>query len=521
MRAWSWTYRRFPAPAARNRRIDDYGASLARAMIRQGGKHDIHAVVSHSYEDGVEELQNKFPDLPRSANFQIWQLPFSGTPRPNGHWRRGAAELLREHWFLQLKPDVILCSLLTGTADAGVLSTLRLASVPTAITLHELLPSLNPDTHVSAPTVSDPSVQARWALRMEQLRETDLVLTVSEYCRAQLLDALDLQPERIVVIPPAADVRFRRLAVPTEQERALRLRFGLNRDFVMSIGGTAYRKNVEGLIEAYALLPFELRKVHQLAVVGRIASDESGRLQRLARSKCLADGELMVTGYVNDEDLATLYSICKVFVFPSLREDFALPPLEAMSCGAPVIGSNRSSIPEVIGLPEALFDPVSARGISEKLYEVLTDTEFCSELKAHGLKQARGFSWRESARQALEALEAIHSSRRETRKTHSPSPKSLVRLAYVSPLPPDRSGIADYSAELLPELAKYYEIDLITDLAQIADPYLQESFRRVPIAGIEKSVHCCRSGPVPYWQLTVSSSDTILARALSGYRCSA
>jgi glycosyltransferase involved in cell wall biosynthesis len=376
---------------------------------------------------------------------------------------------------------------LTGITNAEPASKLRLASVPAATTLHELFPSLNRDTPVSDPSDSDPSVQAHWARRTEQLRETDLVLTVSEYCRSQLLDALDLQPERVVVIPRAADERFRRFALLREQESALRLRFALNRDFVMSVGGTAYRKNVEGLIEAYALLPFELRKDHQLALVGGLDADQSRRLRRLARSKGLADDELTVTGYVNDDDLANLYSICKVFVSPSLREEFPLPLLEAMSCGAPVIGSDRSSIPEVVGLSEALFDPLSANCISKKIYEVLTDTEFRAKLKAHGLARARKFSSQESAHRALEALEALHGSRRETRKTHPPSAKSRPRLAYVSPLPPERSGIADYSAELLPELTKYYEIELITDLAKITDRYLQESFRRQPIAEFEKS----------------------------------
>ncbi len=481
--------RAFQALAAPHRGADHYGVSLADAIIRHPGTHDIHVVVSHLCEDAIEELQNKVPDLVRSVNFRVWQLPFSGTPGPNGHWRRGVGELLREQWVLRLKPDVVLCSLLTGTTDAGPASKLRLASVPTATTLHELFPSLNRDTHVPDPSDSDLSVQAHWTRRLEQLRETALVLTVSEFCRKQLLDALDLQPERVVVIPPAADVRFGRFTVPTEQERALRLRLALNRDFVMSVGFTAYRKNVEGLIEAYALLPFELRKAHQLALVGRVNADESSRLQRLARSKGLADDELIVTGYVNDDDLTNLYSICKAFVSPSLREEFPLPLLEAMNCGAPVIGSNRSSIPEVVDLPEALFDPQSAHCVSAKINEVLTDTEFRAKLKAHGLERALKFSWEGSARRALEALEALHGSRRETRKTHPPSTKSRPRLAYVSPLPPERSGIADYSAELLPELAKYYEIDLITDLAEIADRNLQESFRRQAISEFEKSAH--------------------------------
>ena len=471
----------FQALGSSQRRVDHYGASLARAMIRHSGKHDIHVVLNQSSEDALEELQNKFPDLVRSVNFRVSQLPFSGTPR---RWCRRATEVVREHRCLELKPDVVLCSLLTGSTNAGIISTLRPTSIPTAITLHNLFPWFNREMHLSAPSDFDPSVQA-----LERLRETDLVLTVSGYCRSQLVDALDLQPERVVVIPPAADVRFRRLAAPAEQERALRLRFRLNRDFVMSIGGTAYRKNVEALIEAYALLPFELRTGHQLAVLGRINGEERGRLQRLARSRGLADGELIVTGYVDDEDLTSLYNICKVFIFPSLYEDFALPPLEAMSCGAPVIGSNRSSVPEVIGLPKALFDPVSARRISEKLYEVITNAQFRAELKVHALKQARRFTWRESARQAFKAMEVLDSSRHDTRRAPSASrlPKTRPLLAFVSPLPPERSGIADYSAELLPELTRHYEIDLITDLAQIADPYLQENFCHRSVAEFERT----------------------------------
>ena len=273
----------FPAPAARHKRVDHYGASLARAIIRHACNHDIQVVVNHLCEDAIEELQNKFPDLVRSANFRVFQLPFSHTRGANGHWRHGVAELVREQWVLSRKPDVIISSVLTGTSTARPIWRLGLASVPMATTLYELFPSLNRDTHVSDPSDSDPSVQAHWAGRAEQLRETDLVLTVSEYCRSQLLDVLDLRPESVVVVPPAADVRFRRFARPIEQEGAIRLRFALNRDFVMSVGSTAYRKNVEGLIEAYALLPFELRKAHQLALVGRLDADESRRLQWLAR----------------------------------------------------------------------------------------------------------------------------------------------------------------------------------------------------------------------------------------------
>jgi glycosyltransferase involved in cell wall biosynthesis len=477
----------FSGATTRPRSADHYGVSLARALIRHAGNHEIHIVVNYPCEYFIEDFQNKFSDLARCVKSRVWQLPFVGRAAPKGSWRRSVTELIREHCLLLLKPDLIFSSTLTGTADAGAVSKLRLPGVPTATTLHDLFPSLSRERPASDPL--DPSMQQCWALRKEQLRESDLVLTVSRYCRRELLEALDLQPERVVVIPPAADGLFRGFAVTTGQECAIRRRFALNRDFIMSIGSAAYRKNVEGLIEAYALLPFELRKDHQLAIVGRLDAHESERLQRLARSKGLADGELVLTGYVDDEELATLYSICRVFAFPSLREEFPLTPLEAMSCGAPVIGADRSSIPEVIGLPEALFDPLSVDSISEKIYAVLTDTDFRAKLKAYALEQASRFSWQESARRALEAMEALHGSRQRMHKTPTPSPKSRPRLAYVSPLPPERSGIADYSVELLPELSKYYQIDLITDIAKITDQYLHDNFRRQSISTFEKSAH--------------------------------
>ena len=111
----------FPACAARHKGVEHYGASLARALIRHAGKHDIHAVVSHACEDAIEDFQNNFPDLMRSVNFRIWQMPFSDTPGSSGHWHRSVGDLLRGRWLLQLKPDVILSSLLSGTADAGAM----------------------------------------------------------------------------------------------------------------------------------------------------------------------------------------------------------------------------------------------------------------------------------------------------------------------------------------------------------------------------------------------------------------
>ncbi|SFA85209.1 Glycosyltransferase involved in cell wall bisynthesis [Azotobacter beijerinckii] len=249
----------------------------------------------------------------------------------------------------------------------------------------------------------------------------------------------------------------------------------------MYTGGIDHRKNIEGLIRAYAKLPVSSRETHQLAIVCSIRSEDRTRLERLAKQHGLAPNELVLTGFVPEEDLVALYNLCKVFVFPSWHEGFGLPALEAMACGRAVIGANTSSLPEVIGCDEALFDPLDDDSIAKKLEQVLTDEGFRQALERHGIEQAKNFSWDKSAKLAIRALEA----RIAYQKGQGSLPNRLVcrpRLAYVSPLPAERSGISDYSAELLPELARHYDIEVIVAQESVATPWIKAN---CPIRTVE------------------------------------
>ena len=156
---------------------------------------------------------------------------------------------------------------------------------------------------------------------------------------------------------------------------------------------------------AYSLLSQELRAEHQLVIVSKIQEDERDNLIQLAKQAGLVENELILTGYVPDEDLIALYNLATLFVFPSKHEGFGLPVLEAMACGAPVIGSNTTSVPEVIGWEEALFDPYSAKSIAQKMGFALQDETWRTQLREHGLRQARKFSWDASAKRAIKAFE--------------------------------------------------------------------------------------------------------------------
>ncbi|MGB9713309.1 MAG: glycosyltransferase, partial [Dissulfurimicrobium hydrothermale] len=154
--------------------------------------------------------------------------------------------------------------------------------------------------------------------------------------------------------------------------------------------------------------------------------------------------------------------------------------LEAMACGAAVIGSNTTSIPEVIGREDALFDPHKDDAIAEKLELVLTDEDFRRELQHHGIEQAKRFSWDESARWAIAAFEAFYAKKADQPVLVKPARRP--KLAYISPLPPERSGISDYSAELLPELAKYYDIEVIVAQKDVSDPWIKAN---CPVRSVE------------------------------------
>lgn len=469
--------------SSRQRGIGRYSLALARAMLEQAGEHDFHVAINHAFSDTIDELQRELSELVPEGRLRLWQVPAPVAElEPDNHWRTSVAELIREAWLAQLNPDLVhVSSLFEGFVDDAVTSIARFADLPTAVTLYDLIPYLNQEKYFTN------SLYQRWYLRkLGYLRTADLLLAISEHSRREAIDTLGLDPERVVTIYAAVDARFRRVGVRMEREQSIRARLGLKRDFLMYAGAVDYRKNVERLIEAYARLPNSLRRTHQLATVGSTSPEEREALLQLARKSGLSHEEVVVTGYVSDDDLLVLYNLCELFVLPSLHEGFGLPALEAMHCGAPVIGSDRTSIPEVIGLQDALFDPASLDSICGKISQALSDPEFRERLVAHGQQQCSRFSWKESGRRALEAFEALHERRQPRRGKRLAVPARRQRLAYVSPLPPERSGIADYSAELLPGLAQYYDIDLVTDLPETSDPYLRTHFRKCSVADFDR-----------------------------------
>ena len=378
--------------------------------------------------------------------------------------RRRRAEVQREAFLASLRPDiVIVASLFEGFEDDGVTSVKRYTTIPTAVVLDDLIPFIDREAYQSASWHHE---------KLAQLRQADLLLAFSNSLRVEDMDLLGVDPERIVSIGAGPDPYFRAVQLSQSHFDRLHKHYGLKSNFLMYVGAFDQRENIDGLIRAYAGLPRSLRLKHQLALIGP-DSIERPRLKSLALTIGLESEELVLPEYVSDDDLLILYNACSALVIPGLRESFDLPALEAMQCGKAVIAWNTSSMPEEVGRPDA---PSNDAFITASLKRVMEDDVFRAELERNGPTQTAKFSWDNSAQRATAAIEnALEKLKFAKSQPHFPQRK---RLAFVSPLPPERSGISDYSAELLPALHSIYEVDVITDQPQISGDWILANCRQ-------------------------------------------
>jgi glycosyltransferase involved in cell wall biosynthesis len=475
-----------------HRGIGRYSMALTLAMLRQGGSHEFRIAINNHFPDSVANLRKTFDGLLPQSHIGAYHLPAAIWEHQVANaWRVRAAERVREHYLAGLAPDVVhVSSLFEGLGEDACVSVQHgRHRHDTAVTLYDLIPLVRKETYLTDPHV------ANWYYRkLQSLKNAQILLAISGHSRTEAIDALQLPPDQVVNISSAVDDIFRPRTLSPEQDAALRQRYGLHRSFIMYTGGIDYRKNIEGLIEAYAKLPAPLRAQHQLAIVCNVPEHDRKRLLGVGAMFGIPEGDLVLTGFVPDDDLVALYNSTTLFVFPSLQEGFGLPALEAMSCGVATIGSNNSSIPEVIGRADALFDPNRIDDITAKMQHALTDSEFHASLCAHGLEQAKLFSWDASARKALDAFEAAHERRQAAQAVMVPATALPVtrrpRLAYISPLPPERSGIADTSGEMLPELARYYDIDVIVQQPEpVSERWILANYEQRTVAWFEDNAH--------------------------------
>jgi glycosyltransferase involved in cell wall biosynthesis len=438
-----------------------YALALLTAMADERRGHELWLVLNGSLPRSVDSLRASFAESVPRDHIAVFTVagPVAGRD-PRNEWRRRVAERVREAAMAELEPDVVLVSgLFEGFADDAVTSvaTLDAAGFSTAV-IHGGVPPL-------AASAGSDAAQARlWVEeKLRSLRVADLVLAATHRAR---MDAGD--DRRVVLLPPAADRSLAAAPGDDASTDAALARAGIRRSFVLYAGPLDALCDVEQLIDAYATLSAALRGEHQLVLAGRISASCQSALRAFAIHRGLANGEIVTTGSLTGEMRAVLLRRCTVFVGPLRHGGLLLPLRDAMGAGAPVIALRSDEAAEAVGHEGALFAAEDRDAMAAAISKVLSDPAWRSELRKHARGRMEGLSWRAGARQAWDALEALHPHGAAVGRRGLSTPVARPRLAFVSPLPPERSGVAEYNARLLPALMEHYAIELIADQRSVA-----------------------------------------------------
>jgi glycosyltransferase involved in cell wall biosynthesis len=228
------------------------------------------------------------------------------------------------------------------------------------------------------------------------------VITDSQASKADIVRFLRVPPQKVHVVSEGVAQAFR----PTSAHKVERIRgrYRLPHEYILFVGSVEKRKNLVGLLHAYAKLTASGR--HSPLVVAGSANRRYPELSKVLQELDL-EQDAIFAGYMPERDLPALYSGATLFVFPSLYEGFGLPPLEAMACGTPVVCSNAASLPEVVGDAALMTDPTDVEGLAAAMFRVLTQPDLAADLRQRGLARAAQFTWERTAHDTLAVYEKV------------------------------------------------------------------------------------------------------------------
>ena len=267
---------------------------------------------------------------------------------------------------------------------------------PTVVTIHDVIPLRLPAYQAGT------MVKAYMRLVAHAAHNATLIITVSQHARQDMMDALHLPAEHICVTYEAAGDEYKPITDPSLLAQA-RARYGVGERYIFYLGGLDQRKNVPQLVRAFAHLYKQLEQPDLQLLISGNPDKQKGPFFPDPRPIAaeLGVSDQVIYRFVEDQDKPAMYSGASLYVFPSLYEGFGLPPLEAMSCGAPVVCSNRTSLPEVVGDAAITLDPDDTQALVEAMRSVLTDSTLRDDLRARSLQRATQFSWRKTATETL------------------------------------------------------------------------------------------------------------------------
>jgi len=243
----------------------------------------------------------------------------------------------------------------------------------------------------------------RWSTKFA-LKQAASIITISEFSKKEIMDVYAADGNKINVVYNGFNDKLYTKSADDEKIKSILSKYGIERPYVLYVGRLDKKKNTPALVEAFALMREENKNIkHRLLLTGdaHFGYDEV----KYAIKEWQMEEEILMTGWIEEEDMPYLYNGATAFVFPSLYEGFGIPMVQAMACGVPVIASDYASIPEVVSGAAYLFDPSDIKSIAEALARILLDGKLREDLIGLGFKRARDFNWDKCAEGTLKVME--------------------------------------------------------------------------------------------------------------------
>jgi glycosyltransferase involved in cell wall biosynthesis len=401
-----------------------------------------------------DDLSLVLPEIRAARNLSVARLPAGGLHTheyPNHTDRALRLSAQVQDWFYKQRIDLYHE---TTPYQIDELVMHQFDACPTVSTLYDMIPMVYPQYYWPPGSLFHDELGRAFQL----LRNADRLLAISESARDDGNRYLGISKQQIDLAYPFADPMFRQLpqAHIDAMLRPLRSRLSLPATFLLSLSHMHHSKNLENLFAAYGRLPESLRRAVPLVIVFYLRDSDRDLMFSYTSRYGITDN-VIFTGLISDDELVALYNAATIVVHPSRYEGFGLPVVEAMSCGAPVITTTTSSLPEVGGDAAVLVDPDDVQGIADAIEAVLADPGLRRQMGERSLEQVKKFNPEQLGRNTFACYQTCLEQAQAATQSKRP------RLAFWSSLPPLKCGIADYSVELLKELNRSCEVEIFVD----------------------------------------------------------
>lgn len=439
------------------------------------------------------------PEIRRAPNVTVQPFPWSNAtraarPDDSSMTLRKTEEL--QQWIVRERIDLYHHTAVWLSTEVVMPA---IDACPVLATVFDLIPLLFPEDFTAF------GLMDLWWRGFDFARTADRLIAISDFTRQEVVQHMRVPIDRIDVASPVADPVFRPMAAAEVRARLAALPAAIPDRFVLVVTFMGATKNLETLLRAYASIPLARRRRLPLVIAGFNGPPVGSRLRASLHSEGL-DGEVIVTGTVSDEQLAALYNAATLFVCPSRYEGFGMPVLEAMQCGAPVLTTTASALPEVAGEAAHLVAPDDQGAFAQAIEAIADDDGRRAAMRTAGLERAREFPADALGRATLAAYEAAAAAR--------PRRPTRPRAALWTPFPPQSDRVARRGVELADALTSSYDVDVFVGDGLLPDRPTRRRHRVLHHTAFER-----RQAQAPF-DLVVyqpgSAANDIVASAAAG-----